>query len=168
MRATHHAMPRARARRRFWSALLAVALATPLAGQQTAPSEFAAVPDRALGLSKTSVFETPAPQPFDSSHPQPFESERLPRAYPGAPPQVPHEVEQFLPLTREEHACLACHGESEGGEDSPPPLPDSHRIDLRNAPGVLRRELAGSRFVCTSCHVAQAQVEPLVANEFQR
>ncbi len=37
-----------------------------------------------------------------------------------------------------------------------------HYRDLRNAPDVTRDEIAGARYDCTICHVAQTGAEPLV------
>jgi nitrate reductase cytochrome c-type subunit len=43
-------------------------------------------------------------------------------------------------------------------------MSESHFKDLRHAPEVLRDELAGARWYCTSCHVSQSDAEPLVDN----
>jgi cytochrome c-type protein NapB len=50
----------------------------------------------------------------------------------------------------------------------PVPIPASHYVDLRNAPAVKRAEIAGSRFVCTACHVPQTNAQPLVENGYTR
>ncbi len=90
-----------------------------------------------------------------------------PRPYAGAPPVVPHGIGDFLPLTNSENNCLLCHqpgGEKVEGE--PTPLPASHLEDLRRAPGVQGEEVAGARHNCLACHVAAADVAPLVENAF--
>jgi nitrate reductase cytochrome c-type subunit len=48
------------------------------------------------------------------------------------------------------------------------PIPASHYVDLRNAPGVRGAEVAGARWVCTACHVPQQDVQPLVGSPFPR
>ncbi|MGF1643901.1 MAG: nitrate reductase cytochrome c-type subunit, partial [Thiotrichales bacterium] len=54
-------------------------------------------------------------------------------------------------------------GQKAAGE--PTPLPASHY-----EPEKVNNELAldGRRFVCTQCHVPQAEVDPLVQNTFDK
>ena len=127
-----------------------------------------AITDRSLGLSKTSVFEVPDPLKWAFVKESPGGNDRLPRAYPGAPPRIPHDVAGYLPITVARNGCLKCHDIAKAAtEDDPTPIPASHHVDLRNAPGVHQKEIAGARWVCTSCHVPQAQVPPPVGNDFQ-
>ncbi len=64
-------------------------------------------------------------------------SKRLPRAYEGAPPLVPHDVEARKGL------CQSCHGAGEGGA---PITPHPNRTHF-----------------CIQCHVGQDQsVKPFV------
>lgn len=131
----------------------------------TTPPLAATVPsvrDRDLGLSKTSVFETPEPKPFVYQD----DSDPIAPAYVGAPPLVSHTVQDKLPITLQKNKCVGCHDIGERGRDDPPPIPKSHYYDLRNAPTVKRAEIAGTRWVCTSCHVPQATSPPLVENKF--
>jgi cytochrome c-type protein NapB len=129
-----------------------------------------AVKDTDLGLSKTSVFETPTPQPFSYGKAFPGTSNTLPRAYPGVPPQIPHDIEMFTPVTRANNACTACHDKpgmaGQKAPGAPTPMPASHYTDLRRAPDKVTGKLIGARFVCTLCHVPQAGVKPLVGNTF--
>ncbi|MGD8308506.1 MAG: nitrate reductase cytochrome c-type subunit [Chromatiales bacterium] len=129
-----------------------------------------AVDATSMGLSKTSVFDVPEPEPFAYNDVSPRRSEALPRAYPGAPPQIPHEVEGWLPIRAGANECLDCHDapddwgkELRRGEASP--MPESHYTDRS---GKLTKEhVAGARYVCTQCHTPQAEnVKPLVENEF--
>lgn len=123
-----------------------------------------------LGLSKTSVFDTPSPETFSYGEASPGDSKNLPRAFLGAPPQIPHEIDSSLPLVPDSNMCLDCHdqpeqkGQPEEGE--PTPIPASHYTDLRRDPDKVMRELIGARFICTQCHVPQANVKPLVENTF--
>ena len=74
---------------------------------------------------------------------------------------------EVLPIVQDGNLCLDCHavgGEKVEGE--PAPLPESHRTDLRNDPTTVRDEVAGARYVCTSCHVPTNDVSPLVENHF--
>lgn len=45
-------------------------------------------------------------------------------------------------------------------------IPTSHSIDQRFASGKMAKELVGARYVCTQCHVPQAQAKLLVENSF--
>jgi len=126
--------------------------------------------DKDLGLSKTSVFEVPTPEPFDYNEAFPGTSKILPRAYLGAPPQIPHTIEMFTPVTAANNACLACHdkpdliGKKAAGQPTPAPL--SHYTDLRRKPDKVGNKLSGARFLCIQCHVPQGKVKPLVGNTF--
>ncbi len=126
--------------------------------------------DADLGLSKTSVFSDPTPEPFDYNDAFPGTGKVLPRAYPGAPPQVPHNIEAFQPVTSANNACLGCHDKPNtiGKKEAKtlPPIPLSHYSQVKAKGGKPERKLSGARFVCTQCHVPQAKVEPLVGNNF--
>ena len=127
----------------------------------------AGTPDTALGLSKGSVADVPEPLLWAYVKETPGGNDLLPRAYPQAPPRVPHRVADYLPITLERNRCLTCHGISQKKmEEDPTPIPQSHYVDLRYAPGAVGKGLADSRFVCTSCHVPQADVPPPVGNRF--
>jgi len=120
-----------------------------------------------LGLSKTSVFDVPTPQAFGYAILDPEDADALPRAFPGAPPQIPHEIESMLPVSTEANECMDCHDKPRyiGRESSTrSPMPESHYRDT----GLEQQEwqMAGLRFNCTLCHVPQAEVMPLVENNF--
>lgn len=141
----------------------AVAAAADDAGSKVAPEE--------MGLSKTSVFEVPTPEPPSYPSAPPGTVEPLGRAYPSAPPQIPHDISPFLPVTLKNNACRQCHdvphriGQPKNPYQ-PTPIPESHYTDLRRAPGEVTQQLIGARFVCTQCHVPQAEAAPLVENLF--
>jgi cytochrome c-type protein NapB len=123
-----------------------------------------AVSDDQLGLSKTSVYDAPAPQTFQYRDNQPFSGQVLPRAYQGAPPQVPHDIQNLVPITRDNNMCISCHqqpamiGQKTKGQ--PTPLPATHYVDVK------ANSLNMGRFVCTQCHTPQANVKPLIGNTF--
>lgn len=127
-----------------------------------------AIDDSSMGLSKTSVFDTPSPESFSFSASSPGANEVFPLAYAGAPPQIPHSIENFVPVTAKNNQCVACHdtpgliGQKSKGR--PTPMPESHYTDLRRTPGKVTKKVIGSRFVCTQCHTPQAEVDPLVEN----
>ena len=125
------------------------------------------VPDTTLGLEKSAVTGVPAPKSFEYSMQEPGDGKVLPRLYEGAPPLIPHMVDGILPINRSDNACLTCHAIDKPEPGGPVPIPASHYLDLRNAPGVKRVEIAGSRYVCTACHVPQTGAKALVANTFR-
>ncbi|HEX9289280.1 MAG TPA: nitrate reductase cytochrome c-type subunit [Anaeromyxobacteraceae bacterium] len=132
-----------------------------------APAPAAApIPDSALGLSKTSVFDAPAPPRVKPNDSAPGELPVLTRPYAGAPPRVPHDLESFLPITPRSNACADCHSVAEKEPGQPTPMPASHYVDLRNAPGQRGDKVAGARWVCTACHAPLTDAKPLVGNAF--
>lgn len=140
----------------------------------TTPSVFAAtqaVAADSMGLSKQSVFVVPEPKVYQESGQQAGQNKLLPRAYLNAPPQIPHDIADFLPITAQGNMCIACHNQPDQwgkklkvGEARP--IPQSHFTDLRNAPGKVTDQLIGARYNCNQCHVPQTNAKPLVENTF--
>jgi cytochrome c-type protein NapB len=132
----------------------------------------AGVDDSSLGLSKTDVSSSPAPDKFHYAENFPGTGKVLPRSYKGAPPQIPHNIESFLPVTKENNMCKSCHDNpsmiGKQTKGSPTPIPLSHYIDVRHKPGQVGKTVIGARTVCTQCHVPQAQTKPLVDNTFTK
>lgn len=152
-------------------AIVLAAAALGCAAARTAPGSAvgpgAPVPDAALGLSRGSVFDVPAPPPVPVNASVPGDGSPAPRAYPGAPPVIPHAVADFLPITARENSCIDCHRVKERKDGEATPIPPSHLVDLRRAPGGSG-EVAGTRYVCTACHVGTTGARPLVGNRFGR
>jgi len=136
--------------------------ATP--AKRAAPA--ASAPDSSIGLSRTSVFAVPEPPLVAPPAGAPGERPRYPRAFPGAPPRIPHAIQEFLPITREQNACFECHHRANAPESGAVPIPASHYRDTRRAPMAEREQIAGARQVCVSCHVPQTEAPPLVGNRF--
>ena len=128
------------------------------------------IKDSDTGLSKQSVFDVPTPEAFDYKGVMPGNDPVYKRAYPGAPPQIPHNIELMTPVKAGVNYCLSCHGSSaelsQPLKGKPTPIPVSHYTDLRHQPDVATKKLVGARYVCTQCHVPQADVAPLVKNKF--
>jgi cytochrome c-type protein NapB len=126
-----------------------------------------ALMDDAIGLSKTSVFDDPAPPEVAYSSLDPKQSGILPRFWEDAPPQVPHRLDKFLPITAKANKCLECHEEPEKigkkAKGKPTPMPESHYV--KSADDELT--VANRRYVCTLCHAPQAEVGTLVGNSFR-
>ena len=123
-----------------------------------------------MGLSKTSVFDTPTPQPFAYSDTKAGKSKVLPRAYPGIPPQIPHRIDSYLPITAEDNQCLDCHDKPNliGKQNtSKHPMSRAHYVDLRGTDDEMQGDIVGARFNCTQCHVPQSGAPALVENTFE-
>ena len=123
-----------------------------------------AVDDSTLGLSKTSVFDTPDPLILTSTAQDPGENELLGAYFEGAPPLIPHVIEDFLPILIGENLCLECHGSGE--EDVASPIPTSHYDNLFSDSPASGQTVDGARYICTICHIPQSDLPPLVANTF--
>jgi cytochrome c-type protein NapB len=146
--------------------LLIVLIALTPIGQADEP-----IPADEMGLEKSSVFDVPVPASFSYNESFPGTVENLPESFPGAPPQIPHTIDLFLPVTRENNLCLGCHDYQQFRDQKEKvlttPMPASHYTDLRSAPDKIAQQVEGARYVCTQCHVPQAEVKPLVENSFQ-
>lgn len=132
-----------------------------------------------LGLSKTDVFSEPTPKEFryNEGSPGSPRNPTLEPAFPGAPPQIPHDISAFMPVTTQSNQCLGCHNNPAmrnvpKRKGVPTPMPESHYTEPAfgnpepGLPGKVEGSVSGSRYVCTQCHAPQADVKPLVRNTF--
>ena len=129
-----------------------------------APSAAAPVPDSEIGLAKGTAFEQPPQAPIAFNQVDPGDSELRARPNDEFPPVIPHSVADLETINMSENSCLDCHDPEAAPDMGAPAMPASHQVDLRRSPEVTGTEVIGSRWVCTSCHVAQTDVKPLVAN----
>ncbi len=117
------------------------------------------VPDADLGLAKGSVFDVPTPQPFSADGRGVTGAAKA--AY-GAPPLVPHAVDDFLPITADKNACVGCHdrpgAKKAKGEGTP--MPPLHYVKAEGKP-----RLSGDYYGCGLCHAPAANVRDLVVNK---
>jgi nitrate reductase (cytochrome), electron transfer subunit len=118
-----------------------------------------------MGLSPMSVFEIPTPEAFGYPDTRPGSGELLPRGFPGAPPQVPHGIDNYLPITMDRNRCLSCHDDPDmigkAEAEDPTPMPLTHYMERDG-----KLEPSGKNHVCTHCHVPQADVPPLTGSTF--
>jgi cytochrome c-type protein NapB len=126
------------------------------------------VPDASLGLAKGSVFDVPTPPAVKAADSAPGQTPVVPRPYATAPPQIPHAVGDFLPITQKQNLCLECHAIKDKKQGEPTPIPASHYTDYRNAPDQVGSQVVGARYVCVSCHAGKTDAPPLVGNSFSR
>lgn len=147
--------------RLFLIALMIVSLSCTSAPENSDPVDLE-ISDAEIGLSGHTVFEDPAQQSAPPNEVEPGESTVRQRSYPEAPPVISHSTAGFLPITASENLCLDCHDVPAAEDVGATAVPTSHYRDLRSAPEVKRDEIAGARYYCATCHVAQTGAAPLV------
>lgn len=149
----------------------ALAISSLLSGDEPRPASSAtataekapsSISDSDLSLYPGSLFDVPNPAAVAWNNAAPGDNARLPRAFPIAPPRIPHAIDDFVPLTLKSNGCLDCHA-LDAGADAPE-LPASHRTDLRNSPGQVGTTVAGARFLCLACHVPTSDAAPVRAS----
>lgn len=90
------------------------------------------------------------------------EEEPFPKSFEEQPPLVPHPTEKYG-INLEENRCLECHSWADYEEAGATKVGESHFPDNR---GGVTVAVAGQRYFCTQCHVAQVDAMPLVENTF--
>lgn len=125
----------------------------------TAVAEEQRYDDEGLGLRSQSVFTEEGVEPPVASFPAtpPGVGRLLDRAYPGAPPQIPHATTGLLPITKKGNACISCHMPPVAAALKATEIPVSHKKG---------DQLSNARYNCSQCHVPQAEVKTLVKNRF--
>ncbi len=121
-----------------------------------------------LGLRKVTLYNEDSVSPDRGVFPteDPGTGKTVARAFDNSPPVIPHGTVDMLPITNEDNACAGCHMPEDAEEMGATPVPQTHLTDLRTGKD-LRGKLSGSRYGCTQCHATQAQIPPLVTNEFE-
>jgi cytochrome c-type protein NapB len=138
-----------------------------------------------------------APPEIKFDAPAPGAAKKFARSYVNAPPLIPHSIEGLVPITRKSNQCLGCHMPDKAKAVGATPIPASHFTNYRPTTvyknGELIKEgktvglkgqlgntgdiklakvkklnhLYQGRYNCTQCHVPQANVKPLVKNNFR-
>ena len=98
--------------------------------------------------------------------PMPGESTRFERSFENAPPLIPHDISDLIPITKDNNMCVTCHMPEVAEGVGATPIPKSHLYSIRNKKD-LDGKLSDDRFNCTACHVPQANVKPRVKNNFK-
>jgi len=101
------------------------------------------------------------------------------RAWPGAPPSIPHTTEDMLPILIDENECVECHHPENTVSDKDKPLPDSHfeaPVMVAGAEGdamawkvdgyTKSPDVFGARWNCVMCHTQQAENVDTPATSF--
>jgi cytochrome c-type protein NapB len=137
----------------------------PPADEVEAPVAAASIPDSDIGLAAGTAFDQPPQTPIAFNSVDPGGSELRPRPNDEFPPVIPHSIADLETITLSENSCLECHDAAVAVDMGAVAVPASHRVDLRRSADVTGDEVVGSRWVCTSCHVAQTESTELVANK---
>lgn len=87
---------------------------------------------------------------------------RRTRAFAWQPPTIPHRIDGYQ-IDRSANRCMTCHARSRIEESRAIPLSVTHYMDRD---GTLRGDVSPRRYFCTSCHVPQDEVAPLIGNNY--
>lgn len=150
------------------------------------------VSEESLGLRKTDLYSEDKVVPAQGKYSTaaPGTSKRFERAFENAPPMIPHSVDGLLPITKNNNACLGCHMPDVAPSMGATPIPPSHFASFRpkttigkggevikegkvvnntsDIKTVMHKQdkLYQGRYNCSQCHAPQADVKPLVKNNF--
>ncbi len=125
------------------------------------------VAEEDLGLRKTNLYSEKSVLPTKAvfKRPEPGAAKTFQRSYFNAPPLIPHSIDGLVPITKNNNACLGCHLPSVAKSVGATPIPPTHFVDFRT--GKKLNHVADQRWNCVQCHVPQANVKPLVKNNFK-
>ncbi|HEY0843891.1 MAG TPA: nitrate reductase cytochrome c-type subunit [Noviherbaspirillum sp.] len=87
---------------------------------------------------------------------------RRSRNYAMQPPVVPHKIEGYQ-VDKNANRCMMCHARTRTQETQAPMISVTHFMDRD---GNFLAELSPRRYFCLQCHVPQAELKPLVGNDF--
>ncbi len=146
-----------------------------------------------LSLRKTNIVDESKAAPVDAKFDAKAagQAKTIERSYQNAPPLIPHSVDGLLPIKKDSNQCLGCHMPDVAKGVGATPIPASHFTDFRpktelkdgkvikdgkavvNTTDVTlakykaMKKLNPARFNCSQCHVPQANIKPLVKNNFK-
>jgi nitrate reductase (cytochrome), electron transfer subunit len=139
------------------------ALATLIASIIGCASTIGPAPMRGAGVDAPD--RAPEVKDYATKVPGVGQPHLIARTFVGQPPMVPHTIDQYVPLTIEENACLECHITDELRGQKVPKIGQSHfSTTIKKKDGSPAVEM--SRFQCDSCHVPQVDAKPLVDSKF--
>lgn len=93
----------------------------------------------------------------------PKEQPRMVLDYVNQPPMVPHSTDGYQ-VTKNFNACLNCHSVQASRNTGAARISPTHFMD---ANGRILGKVAPRRYFCLQCHVPQANVAPIVENDFK-
>ena len=137
-----------------------------------------------IGYRKTSLYEEEGDNLVKTEYNEQYAGEGtlIERSFENAPPLISHNIDDFIPITKDENACLMCHMPEEGSDATP--MPKSHFIDYRPKIKIvdgkavkdvesnevvqkdLGENLSNAQYNCTQCHVPVANSTVILKNLF--
>lgn len=131
-----------------------------------APEPVPTVSDNDLGLRKGTLMNEELVIPESKMNlAEAGESQVIERSFENAPPMIPHNIADFVPISIKSNMCLDCHDPAVAADMMATSVPASHLYDTRN--GKQLDELNGANYNCTLCHAAMSDAKPLVGNSFK-
>ncbi len=111
-------------------------------------------------------------------------AEKIDRAFENAPPLIPHMIDGFLPIKKDNNICLSCHMPDKAEAVGATAIPathftnyrpaviksgDKYKVDAKEGEVVEHKlnKLSPARFNCSQCHVPQANVTVDIKNTFE-
>ena len=91
------------------------------------------------------------------------DQEPITRDFVQQPPLIPHKVEGYE-INLKFNKCMSCHSWKNYRKSNATKISQTHFADREE--NVLAN-VSPRRYFCTQCHVPQANVTPLVENEFK-
>jgi cytochrome c-type protein NapB len=162
---------------------LAVASSIFFAGCSTTNT----VSEESLGLRKTNLYTegtNTVGEQTKYGKSAAGQSKMITRAFQDAPPMIPHDVSEYLPIKIGNNACLGCHAPEVAASIGATPYPASHMTNFRPGSSYaikgtntddgnlkhisIKKEgkLVGARYNCSQCHAPQSEGQ-LVENTFE-
>lgn len=162
-----------------------VAASIIIGGVYAAPSK--QVDENQLGLRSADLYSEVNAKPDGTKYGTAAAgtSKKIQRAYPDAPPMIPHDISDFGEITKENNACLGCHMPDIAVGVQATPIPPTHFMSFRpnveldknghftevDHDKIVKKDLKGAlwqgRFNCTQCHAPQSQGKLRVQNKFK-
>ncbi len=153
-------------RKEIWALALIVVTAGSFMLASCAQTKYYTEED--LGLRQETLYDETATTPAhgETTKMEPGESTKIERAFENAPPMIPHDTTDMLPLAQDENICLDCHMPEEAASIGATQIPKSHLINFDTGED-LNGNLDRKRFNCMQCHVIQTTLPPTVENVFK-
>ena len=85
------------------------------------------------------------------------------RNYPDQPPTIPHTNRGYQ-VDANGNKCLSCHSRANSARTQATMISITHYMDRD---GQALAAVSPRRYFCNQCHVPQADVKPLVGNNFE-
>jgi cytochrome c-type protein NapB len=129
------------------------------------PAPPADVADDELSYRNEPLLDDSGTPPAVFDAPDPGDSQMEARSFENAPPVIPHNVDDLLPITTNENSCTDCHLPEDAADLGATPVPASHLYDIRRDKQL--DSLNPANYNCTLCHAPQANTGELVENTFE-